>query len=67
MQFVTDRGVCKHIADGMADMAPQELRLTVHEYCRRLAIKMTEDGMPKVQYTFSPNAVFFGDNDEWAM
>ena len=54
-----------------SDLSPKmlaiaaELRRTADEYCRRLAIKMTEDGQSKVLYRLRPGTVVFGDADEW--
>ena len=57
--------VKKHLEAGGAEIAPDELRASALEYTRRLAVKMTVDGLPKVTYVPAPGAWMFGDADEW--
>ena len=47
-------------------IAPDELRAAASAFTRRLAVKMTAEGLPKVSYSPSPEARLFGDEDGWA-
>ena len=51
MQSFIERATLKFIEGGSTAMTPMVLNRATFAYCRRLAIKMTEDGMPKVIYT----------------
>ena len=66
MQHFLEHSEIKQQMHGHATaISPAELRRAADEYCRRLAIKMTEDGRSKVSYRLRPGTVVFGDTDEW--